>query len=393
MSGIKTKLLASPRLWGFFALALIATVCGQPRTYAEEDEKEKTAEQANQVEPLTQKGKLNQLADHTRKLAKFTWRNGQLKLQRTDDADEAEKTFQAIRSAVGNGGGGSSSGGNRRSRYFTSSQFHGEIEFRRPSRLIPFFGGKGWPQMKLTLREKSGPRRTLQINDDGKGSVRISLTGDADHYFLRIKQRPDGSVLVQELRGDFAFASKEKSFLVFYRKHRQYVEQRLVPVMKHVGIAPPVIATDAETSAGVLAMLTPIESNVKSEFDELVSRLGSDSFQERQRATKTLNDNLKRFKPLMQRAAGEPKIGAEAKRRIARVLLKRAAEDDRNADGIIAGLELDRNAGYLIELLAKTTDQKQRGLLVDRLRTVTGQTLGDDTAAWRAWAAKQKKTD
>ncbi len=346
--------------------------------------------------PLEQKGKLDQLRDTTSKLVKLGWHDGRLAMLRSDDADELREAFNAIESIAGGGSSVSWWGDSRRSWTFVGDAMHGELVLEKTSRLLPLLKSKGWPNMKLTLREKTGPQRTLTIHDNGKGGIVISLTSDKDHYFLRMRQRPGGAMLVQELNGDFAFAAQGNTFLNLYKSHRKYVEDRLMPILRHVGVTPPPIATDPKVQVTVLSLLMPIDDKLQEEFEQILKQLEASNFQDREKATSNLREGFKRFKPLLLRAASDERLAPESHNRIDRVLKSANDADGQSVDYLVATLALDRDVKYLIWLLEvesakKPTDAKHLESLSGRLKQLTEQELGVDVAAWKAWREKQTK--
>ena len=101
-------------------------------------------------------------------------------------------------------------------------------------------------------------------------------------------------MLVQELNGDHTFVAQGKTFLGLYKRHRTYVEDRLIPIFSPCrSEGRPPLAADPRVQATALALLIPVDEALQAEFKEILQRLVSPEFKEREKASGELTSGFK----------------------------------------------------------------------------------------------------
>lgn len=154
----------------------------------------------------------------------------------------------------------------------------------------------------------------VEQDDQGLG---LFVDCDVTNYHLIVRQKPDGSFLVQEIRGRRAFAAYETSFLTFCCKHRAFADQTLLPLMEHLGIAPPEASHHPDIDAAVLAGLEqPSVEPDGEDSQRLLRQLGDDNFQVREQATQKLKEGFATYQTLLREAVNDKSHSLEARARI-----------------------------------------------------------------------------
>jgi len=285
--------------------------------------------------------------------------------------------FERLKRAVGSSSSSSGSyGSSRREKEFTGKGLKAKM----------VYGGKAFA---LTLEETAGPQRRIEIADDGWGALRILLTDAAGDCLLVVASGGKGRISVAHVAGDEVAAYSAESFDALYAKHRQYVETRLLPLLKHNGVGIPWTRFHPRVRGAVLAAAAgPTTDADRAAADKFVGQLDADDYKTREAATKTLTADYVRYRDAIARAMKNPKKSPEMASRLMKIVSANPDADEIVA--FVAARKLAADAGYLIELLADAQAAADRDVLVKALRRLTKQTIGPDAAAWRAWLAKQK---
>jgi hypothetical protein len=342
-------------------------------------------------DPLKESGAFQRLAAPMNKLLELRWENDRMRLVRDENPDRLELAFREIQEQAGTRSSGSSSGGDNRSLRFEGSSLKGELELSRMARgRAGVFRLRGdlagaWPVMRLMLREVAAPGRHLTVHDDGDGALSITLASDSSDHWLRFRQRTNGSVLIQEIRGEELFAAQADSLMALVAKQPKHMEEKFMPLLKHVGFVPPLMPSDPRVQAAVLSMLRPSDAGDADEFTRLIAQLADPAFQTREQATRTLAARYERYKPLLVKAAADKSLAPEAQQRIKKLLQTADKSPTTGLDRLIEARGLIKDPEYLVLLLASAKVEDERALLVAHLEKLSGQKLGGDVAAWRKW--------
>jgi hypothetical protein len=261
----------------------------------------------------------------------------------------ASHAFSKVQQAAG--GGGSNRimmGGNSRIS-FSSRNVFGLLQEQGDS-------------VKIFLQDQSETRCELDVEDQANGSFRLLLT-NADGQLLTLFQSPKGPLNVVDLTTDTPVVKKFKSFAEFYRNDPAYLDERLMPMLARVGIAPfpgrfspPVIQT-------VLARLRPMDDADQQQFDTLLKQLDDDDYDQRQAAIKAMAERYAKFSNAIEQAAKKP-ASEEVKVNLRKIL--EMSEKLREIPKIVASLDLTNDAVYLAQLAGKL-DGKDRKAVEARI--------------------------
>ena len=285
------------------------------------------------------------------------------------------QAFDRLRSAVGQAGASSSqsSGGAR------MQSFHGTG--------LSASMTVGGTNFELSLREESAGGRSLLVSDDGGGALRIILLDGDRGGVLMLNQRAAGPVRLVDVGDDKPRVLAAASFLDLYAANRDYVHQRLFPLLSRLGIGLPLTPHSGEVVAAVLSLLRgPVGDEEAAKVRGLIARLSGSKFRQRQDAEKALADNFARYQKFISEALADSSLPLEAADRLRKIA---AANDQAKRVGdVIGALHLTEDVPYLLELLERTGGADRQAVLT-ALRKLTKQDLGDDPAAWKKWRAGQ----
>jgi hypothetical protein len=284
------------------------------------------------------------------------------------NASGVDKLFWAVGSAVGAMGRSTSRMNNAKTLSFRGAM-SGELRMVGES-------------VKIALREKGGAVYDMDLMDDGAGTLRLVSSHAAGDVVLVI-QRPDGVISAALIRGGKASGVHAKSVRELYRKHTEFVEKHLFPMLRSasVGLPPPVLS--AEVVAQVCRQLRPSSKKDEAAYKKLLAELDDMDYDRREAATKKLAEQYARFAPMIEQTLKRPP-SAEVETRLKDVVTQKAGTED--LEQFVRALGLTADAHYLARALGQTKGG-DRKLLVTRLQKLTGEKIGDDPKAWQAWAA------
>jgi hypothetical protein len=339
--------------------------------------------------PLLQDGVLQKLHAQLEQIFQFTLDGPRLKLDRRRWADAPkeppkvnvvasgatpiEQIFSQIRATVGFGGSSTMSAGSRyRELRFMGTTLSGRVLTRDEN-------------VRLELEEAGSPRRSLELQDDGQGSLRLMLS-HADGDVILLLQTRQGACTVASVVGGKSFAAQAPSFLAAYKQHRQVFDADILPVLDGLSIRLFVPPSSQQLKAAVRAMLLRSPQLLK-EGAKLLADLDSEQFVVRDQASRLLNERFEVYQDLIEAKLKEPGLTVETDRRLQKILAAHA--DSRKISEVIAALELLKDPPFLVGLLEETPAD-QRGPIIARLEEITGQRLGQDIAAWKRWRGKKK---
>lgn len=346
-----------------------------------QDEEDEEATEESDGDDKIPSGPITEVAENMRALISFEWKNGILEPTLLEGRQEVQQTIYAIRSSSGGGGMSSSSSGDNSWWYqFQGQRMTGTFQNNWPRNAA---GG----QLMFNLVELEEPYRELTIQHNDSDQLSILLKGGALPFILRVKQNANGEFVVQEVNGVDVFSHREKSFGEFCRKHVDYSQDHLLPLLKAVGIEPPPTPQDREVQDKVIERLKPLDEQKLQEFKDLIAGLDSTSFEEREAATKTVAERFDDYRDVVERSIDDDEaFSAEARTRLLSLLKEKSESDEIRTRDVVSRLQLTEDPKYLIWLLEQREADDDRELLVETLVAITDQSIGDDIGAWKAWA-------
>ncbi len=372
------------------------------------------------VEPGFEKGTFDKIAMHIGRLVKLNWKGENLQLDRknwTKDfegkskaeivkmldgelkqrypgpasknyrAGEVERilnsppvegAFIRLRTAAGRPKSANAGGTmNMRHNAFTTTQLKGRLEYDRAG------------SISVVLEEKSPPNRTIVFNDEGDGTLMIVLSGNRGKLSLEVKQSRDGSFYVKHVSGKDVFTGEENSFQAFHARHRRYVEGRLFPLLKHVGVITPLTSySAAEVKKATLARLRNRPTPEKiAQGQRLIEQLNSNLYKKRQEAGKALAGDFESYRDLITRTIRNPSTPPETASRLKTIV--KAKPKQKPADEFVTAQKLTANVGYLVDLLGEVKPS-DRAIIAKALQQLTKQEIGPDPAKWKKWWSKKQ---
>lgn len=371
-----------------------------------------------QVEPGFEKGRFQELAGPIGRLLKLTWEGKALRLDRGHweqafkgktgqqaltalereltehdglDRDRAarlaqrllslppaEMAFERLKAIVGYGSSSSSTGSSGRKQEFSGRGLAARMQLSGES-------------FRVLLEEEEAPGRTLILRDDGLGDVQIVLADAKGRLLLAVNQSSEGQFRVAHIAGGEVFAEGAASFEDFHARHRRYVEKRLFPLLKHVGVVLPWTRYAPQVRRAVLDKIRrPLTPGQIELARKLIRQLNDDSFKKREEATKALSANFGRYRDLIEQAAKEPTLSPEAASRLGKIVAENSDRDQ--VDQFIAARKLTEDVGYLVYLMQEV-EEGERAEVARALKDLTGQRLGPDPAAWRKWWSANRSAD
>jgi hypothetical protein len=288
--------------------------------------------------------------------------------ERTMTGPNLQVLFQQLKAAAGSASSSTSSSGSR-----TQMSFSG----RSLSASLAIDGEK----VDVRVQEQVAPSRVLLAGADETGSLRITLLSPGSDLVLVVSQAADGQVKVVHIRGEEVLRGRGRTFLAYYRQNRRYVEDELLPLLAHVGIALELSPGDPRVAEAVLSALRrPVTPQEIARAKQLIEQLGGDSYAQRAQATKELSANYARYRRFIDEALAEAARGPEVTSRLRKIAAENRGRE--KTARLIADLGLLDDPNYLVELLGRTTG-RDRELVAARLERITKRKLGTDLSAWR----------
>lgn len=237
-------------------------------------------------------------------------------------------------------------------------------------------------QIRMEFSEEQAPERTLQVEDDGKGAVRVVLFKSDGTLMTILLQSQDGKLQVVDIRGGKTVTHQAVDFVEFYRLQRAYVEGELFPLLQNVGVGTPISAFSSIVQERVLARLNPLLEEEEAEAQRLLDDLESDVFATREEAAKKLSGQYERFREPILKKLAEEGISAETLSRLKRLQAERPERE--TIDDLITRLGLLTDLAYLVDLL-ETAKPAERAPILVALKRLSKQDHGNDPAAWKTW--------
>ncbi len=263
-----------------------------------------------------------------------------------------EKLFEKIQQTAGGGSMRSTRSNETYQRTFLGQTAHGSLNMD---------GGAFY----FHLSEVQSPGRVLELRDEEKeGMLLRFLLPDGD--FLQLSQAGDGAFTCIVSRGGKVQRLAGESFGAFYAANRDYVDNKLFPLLSRIGITAPITAMNPEVRRAVIAALRPMDPQTMQRGRKLIEDLDADDFETREKATEALTKEYQQFKSLIQAKHAEEGLSVEAKERLQRIVNEASSKGAR-VDEVVRAMKLTDDATYLTELLKMTEDESAREVIEARI--------------------------
>jgi hypothetical protein len=145
----------------------------------------------------------------------------------TGKRPRARAVFEILRRRVPHKSAGSGSSGRR--------GWHADMGGRKLDAAMEY----GPDAVSIRFEEKLPPHRRISVIDRGDDGARVLIERPADDLILMLIRPADGGVRLVEMHGDKTWAFNHGSPITFYREHREYVEQHLLPLLDDCGLGVP----------------------------------------------------------------------------------------------------------------------------------------------------------
>jgi hypothetical protein len=292
-----------------------------------------------------------------------------------DEGGGVEAIFHRLRSAAGANSSGESSSNDDRTLECSGGGLAVRLRLAGQS-------------VRIELREEKEPGRALDVHDDGDGAFQLIFRGAGDNDLLVLHQSRAGRFSMSHLKADKPFTAGGSTFLEFYRAHRDYVDQQLIPSLSALGAGAFPSAASPAVRRAVLERLRPFTDAERAEVDRLIGQLDDADHAKREEATQRLMEHGVRHGDWIEAARKAPNLSPEAATRLDRVLTN--VRPRRRADALAAALGLAEDPACLVRLLGEAPET-DRPHVAAALERITGQKLGLDPAAWEAWWKERQK--
>ncbi len=314
-------------------------------------------------DPLKRKGELQKIAVPIGKLVRLDWNDGRLEVHFAEGTDEINTSIEELRQLSGHGGGSSSWGSNTFEFSLDNEELSGRYARVQRDRTTDSL-------MTLLIQEEKSMRRCLTVEKTAANQTQITINDSEIGFLLRVRQKPDGTFSVQELRGIELFSDSAPSFDAFCRRHRDYVLESLVPVFEHFGLGTMQTPYSPHIQQLVVEALRPWSGDELNRIDELTRGLDSGVYADRQAASQRLDNAVAENALLLLRVVLDKRFPPETRARTRTLLRNKLDEKELREMDFVAGLIDKLNATWLMELVELNTDPEQRNVLLGELRTM-----------------------
>ena len=322
-----------------------------------------------------------------------------LKPKFTKDSEQGIQKFNALMSKMSVGNGGSTTGGNNtwstnlRSENFNASAGFGGFGVDSD----PF--NRQRPETFWVRAADSGKNKaTLSIQAKEDGTLKADLSANNGELLFRFRQSKQGIVYCQEFSQSEVFSGAGQSFDDFCRKHPDYVQKRLGPIFTYIGLGAPPNRYSDIVAKNVVAELRPVSEKRLEKFEAAIEGLNSESFEDREKASETLQKSFSQWQDMIKTAIKDKKHSVETRVRLKKILKNSTSEKEVGNLEIAQKGNLENDAAYLIWLLGRTFEkdftitESDKKILVSNLEEVTGIKNGDDLDKWKKWIAENQPT-
>ena len=309
---------------------------------------------------LAAKGITNDIADELSQLIKFEWDERKISpVIQTADANTAYETVREIQKKIGFGGGGSSWGGDTWSFSVNSQKLNFLYQRNKVEKSMV---------TRLSMIEMEKPQRKFDLTMGEKGTFQLSVEGKpGSGYLFRLTQKESGEFVTQEINGTEIKSFVAKDFEHFCKEHSSFTTDRLVPMFEHFGFGNLITPFSTAAKDHVLNTLVPLTDAQLKEFDTKVKKLNSNSYAEREQATKELNDNYASLRDVLMRVAVDKRLPPEVRDRAAEVVQKQEKGDVADVVKFVTARKLATNTAYLLWLLDNEDRDKFKQQIVRQI--------------------------
>jgi hypothetical protein len=257
----------------------------------------------------------------------------------------ATKAFREVQQAAGARGSRMSMSGTHTTMSFRAEKLDGKLEL-------------GGGSVRIELKGKTDVRCALEVLDEGGGAFRLILS-NGEGRLLLINQTSGGKITVADMTGAKPVVKGADSFAALYRSDTDYVDNRLFPVLKHVGVKLFPDRFSPQVVNAVLAQLRSPARKDQAKFNALLKQLDDDDYDTRQAAIKALIDRYAEFARQIEKAAKRP-ASEEVKTNLEKVLARSAK--NREVVDVVSGLKLTDDATYLAKLAQTFQGADRKGV-------------------------------
>jgi hypothetical protein len=237
--------------------------------------------------------------------------------------------------------------------------------------------------LSFHFSETENSCRDLRVQDTKEGRFYFQVLGD--EFTIELRQKPDRTVRLTRISDDSVDSFQAKDFSTLQDEHPDAVRGWLIPLMKHMGVRPPITPVDQVIRAAVVERLKTWQGNSSSEAKQLLASLDADDFDEREQATEQLIEEYYKFEEAIKNhAAARATASLEVSERMEQILSKGPATAKESAD-ILKFIEANRltdSPSFLISLL---DDPNNVPAVTQQLKKITDEQFGADVDAWRTW--------
>jgi len=300
---------------------------------------------------LQKKGAPTSRADEDENAARMAFMR-----QRHNDQSNVERLFGEL-NQTGTGSSSRSSGNGQVKISFDDGSIQARIDSRNGS-------------FEFQILEAAGPGRLLRVADSPQGLL-VMLVGDMVHRFHQSK---NGEVrLVEVLDDEDVVTIKAASFAELYRDHPQVVEQRLIPLLDHVGIVPPASRFDPQIVDRLVERIAVDSNEIRQEVMALVEDLDGNKFTKREAASEQLRENLDQYYEFLVPLQDETSLSREARARIRKLLIEKPRATA-ELDVAISAMQLTSNQEYLSEV-KELVSEAQATAIVRRIKEIAAEPI------------------
>jgi hypothetical protein len=234
--------------------------------------------------------------------------------------------------------------------------------------------------IKLMIREKSSPGRLLEFSAEGDNAFRFRLTSlDGNMILLRQEEKGPFSVVVI-IGGNVLASEVAPSFVDFFKRHWELMDRSVLPALAKVGVRPILSPRDDEVRKTSIALLA---RGSNEDGARLFLDLDNDKRAIREAARRLLAYSYDVNQAKIAEKLNDKTSSAEVRQQLGQIV-ERAAERCLVRD-TIDGLDLLHDQSYVASLLDDVVPD-EAGKITERMESLTGQKLGANPAAWKAWA-------
>ncbi len=108
-------------------------------------------------------------------------------------------------------------------------------------------------RVRIVLKERSGPKRRLDVWDNPRGGLRVLLCGGEDGSVLLLRQRAEGGFDFARIGREGPVYLRAPTFPEFCRRHPRLAERELLAPLRRVGVLCPEIPAAASAPAEPIA--------------------------------------------------------------------------------------------------------------------------------------------